>query len=129
MGLRLAITGSGGYLAQQLITRFGSESGVEFILGLDIRPRKPPTACASNFLRFDLTAPWEQLRDLFRQHGINAGMHLAWQFNPIHDYQRHRQVDVGGSENFFRAAVEAGLKRVIYASSTNTTKLILDLSQ
>ncbi len=55
---------------------------------------------------------------LFRAHAINAGMHLAWQFNPIHDEKRHRQVDVGGSQNFFRAAEAAGLKRIVYAGST-----------
>jgi len=50
---RLAITGSGGYLAQQLITRLGLDSDVEFILGLDIRPREPKVVCEARFLRFD----------------------------------------------------------------------------
>jgi UDP-glucose 4-epimerase len=118
LATRLAITGSGGYLAQQLITRLGSEPDVEFVLGLDIRPREPQVACEARFLRFDLTAPWGELRDLFQSHRINVAMHLAWQFNPIHDLQRHRQVDIEGSQNFFRAAAAAGLKRVIYTSST-----------
>jgi len=118
LATRLAITGSGGYLAQQLITRLGSDPDVEFILGLDIRPREAQVACEARFLRFDLTAPWDELSDLFRSHAINAGMHLAWQFNPIHDLKRHRQVDIEGSQNFLRAAAAAGLKRVIYTSST-----------
>jgi len=104
MKLRLAITGSGGYLANWLIERLGSEAEWEFILGLDIRPRTPKVACGSEFLGFDLTAPWEELAALFRSHKINSGLHLAWQFNPIHDVRRHRQVDVEGSRNFFRAA-------------------------
>jgi UDP-glucose 4-epimerase len=118
MKLRIAITGSGGYLANQLITRLGSDPDVEFILGLDIRPRQPQVACESAFLRYDLTSPWEQLQDHFQSRRINTGLHLAWQFNPIHDLNRHRQVDVGGSQNFFRAAAAAGLKRVVYTSST-----------
>jgi len=116
--LRLAITGSGGYLAHQLIERLGADPDCEFILGLDIRPRVPTTACASEFLRFDLTAPWEDLAAHLRSHSINTGRHLAWQFNPIHNTRRHRQVDVEGSRNFFRAAEAAGLKRVVYAGST-----------
>jgi UDP-glucose 4-epimerase len=116
--LRLAITGSGGYLANWLIERLGSEAECDFILGLDIRPRKPKVACGSEFIRFDLTAPWEELADLFRTHNINTGLHLAWQFNPIHDVMRHRQVDVEGSRNFFRAAEAAGIKRIVYAGST-----------
>ena len=118
MKLRIAITGSGGYLAHQLITRLGANPEVEFILGLDIRPRQPQVACDSTFIRYDLTSPWEQLQDHFQSHRINTGLHLAWQFNPIHNLQRHRQVDVGGSESFFRAAAAAGLKRVVYTSST-----------
>lgn len=115
--LRVAITGSGGYLAQQLITRLGADSRCGFILGLDIRPRTPEVRCPAEFLRFDLTAPWEDLAEVFQKHSINTGLHLAWQFNPIHDPKRHRQVDVVGSQNFFRAAEAAGLNRVIYTSS------------
>ncbi len=118
MATRLAITGSSGYLAQQLITRVGSDPDVEFVLGLDIRPREPRVACEARFLRFDLTAPWGELKDLFQSHRINVAMHLAWQFNPIHDVRRHRQIDIEGSRNFFRAAAAAGLKRLIYTSST-----------
>ena len=117
MKTRLAITGSGGYLAQQLITRLGSDPDVEFILGLDIRPREPKVKCEALFLGFDLTAPWSDLRDLFQSHAINTAMHLAWQFNPTHNHRRHRQVDIEGSRNFLRAAAVAGLKRVIYTSS------------
>ena len=118
LATRLAITGSGGYLAQQLITRLGSDPDVEFILGLDIRPREAKVKCEALFLRFDLTAPWSDLRDLFQSHAINTAMHLAWQFNPIHNHRRHRQVDIEGSRNLLRAAGAAGLKRVIYTSST-----------
>ncbi len=116
--LRVAITGSGGYLAQQLITRLGSDPEVEFILGLDIKPREPRLPCPALFLRYDITAPWGELRDYFHSRDINTALHLAWQFNPIHDAKRHRQVDVEGSSNFFRAAGAARLKRVVYTSST-----------
>jgi len=117
VGTRIAITGSSGYLAQQLIKRLGSDSDVEFILGLDIRPRVTEVKCPSTFLQFDLTSPWEKLKALFESHHITTGLHLAWQFNPIHDLGRHRKVDVEGSQNFFRAAEAANLKRVIHASS------------
>jgi UDP-glucose 4-epimerase len=116
--IRLAITGSGGYLAQQLITRLGADPEVEFILGLDIRSQETKVGCPALFLRYDITAPWGELRDYLRLRDINTALHLAWQFNPIHDAIRHRQVDVEGSTNFFRAAAEAGVKRVVYTSST-----------
>lgn len=115
--LRIAITGSSGYLAQQLIKRLGSDSDVDLILGLDIRPRLAAVNCPASFLQFDLTAPSEELSAHFRSHQVNTALHLAWQFNPIHDLRRHRQVDVDGSQNFFRAAEAAGVRRVIHASS------------
>jgi len=117
MKLRIAITGSSGYLAQQLIKRLGSDPDVEMILGLDIRPRQAAVQCPATFLQFDLTSPKESLTTLFQSHHINSALHLAWQFNPIHDLRRHRQVDVEGSQNFFYAAAAAGVKRVIHASS------------
>lgn len=116
--MRPAITGSGGYLADQLIGRLGNDPEVSFILGLDIRPRQPKTGCPSAFVRFDLTSPWEKLRDQFASSTIDTAMHLAWQFNPIHDARRHREIDVKGSENFFRAAAAVGVKRIVYAGST-----------
>jgi UDP-glucose 4-epimerase len=116
--MRLAITGSGGYLGDQLICRLGNDPEVSFILGLDIRPRHPKTACPAEFIQFDLTSPWDLLRDQFASNRIDTALHLAWQFNPIHDTNRHREVDVKGSENFFRAAAAAGLQRLVYTGST-----------
>lgn len=118
MKLRLAITGSSGYLAQQVMSRLGADPECEFILGLDINRREFDLPCAAEFLRFDLTAPWELLAEFWTKRRINAGLHLAWQFNPIHDARRHREVDVRGTLNFFRAAAAAGLERVVYAGST-----------
>jgi UDP-glucose 4-epimerase len=117
MGLRIAITGSSGYLAQKLINRLGLDPDVELILGLDIRPRVAAAKCPAIFLQFDLTSPWQELKAHFDSQQINTALHLAWQFNPIHDARRHRKVDVEGSQNFFRAAEAANVKRVIHASS------------
>jgi UDP-glucose 4-epimerase len=117
VGLRIAITGSGGYLAQRLITRLGMDPDVEMILGFDIRQHTIPLKCQSFFLHYDITKPWNELRDHLVMHKINTGLHLAWQFNPIHNVQYHRRVDVEGSKNFFRAAEAAGLRRIVYTSS------------
>ena len=118
MKLRLAISGSSGYLAKQLMARLGADPACEFILGLDINRRVFNLPCEAEFLRFDMTAPWELLAEFWTRRRINTGLHLAWQFNPLHDARRHREVDVQGSLNFFRAAAAAGLKCVVYAGST-----------
>src|SRR5208282_2911592 len=118
MKLRLAITGSSGYLAQQLMARLGADPDCAFILGMDIRRREFDLPCAAEFLRFDLTAPWELLAEFWTKRQINTGLHLAWQFNPLHDRRRQREIDVQGSLNFLRAAAAAGLKRIVYCGST-----------
>jgi UDP-glucose 4-epimerase len=118
MKLRLAITGSSGYLAQLLIKRLGSDPDCEYILGLDVRRRVWEVGGEADFVQFDMTIPWQMLAELLQRRQINASLHLAWQFNPIHDLERHREVDVQGSVNFFRAAAAAGLKRVVYCGST-----------
>jgi len=116
--LRLVITGSGAYLAQDLIARLGSDPNCEFILGLDLHPSSVAVNCPAEFLQFDLTRPWEEMAELFRTRAVNTGLHLAWQFNPIHDRERQHQVDVEGSRNFFRSAEAVGLKRIVYTGST-----------
>jgi UDP-glucose 4-epimerase len=118
MKLRVAITGSSGYLAQQLMAQLAADADCEFILGMDIRRREFPLPCPAEFLRFDLTAPWELLAEFWSKRRINAGVHLAWQFNPLHDRRRQRDVDIQGSLNFLRAAAAAGLQRVVYCGST-----------
>jgi UDP-glucose 4-epimerase len=100
------------------MARLAADPDCEFILGLDIRREVFELPCAAEFLRFDMTAPWELLAEFWTKRGINAGMHLAWQFDPLHDRRRERDVDVQGSLNFFRAAAAAGLKRVVYCGST-----------
>jgi UDP-glucose 4-epimerase len=118
MPIRLAITGSSGYLAQQLVQRLVGHPDCEFILGLDVRRREFPPGCATEFLAYDITSPVADLREILFRRRISTGLHLAWQFNPIHDARRQREVDLGGTLNFFHAAVGAGLRRVVYTSST-----------
>jgi len=65
------------------------------------------------FIRYDLTAPWEELRDLFFPNQINAVLHLALHFNPIHDETPHPRIDVDGLRNSLRAAKAPGLKRIL----------------
>jgi nucleoside-diphosphate-sugar epimerase len=100
------------------MAQLGADPDCEFILGMDIRRREFALPCAAEFLRLDSTVPWELLAEFWTKRRINAGLHLAWQFNPLHDRSRQREVDVQGSLNFLRAAAAAGLKRVVYCGST-----------
>jgi UDP-glucose 4-epimerase len=100
------------------MARLGADPDCEFILGMDIRRRQIALPCSAEFLKFDLTAPWELLAEFWTTRRINNGLHLAWQFNPLHDRRRQREVDVQGSLNLLRAAAAVGMKRVVYCGST-----------
>jgi UDP-glucose 4-epimerase len=57
----------------------------------------------------------DDLVGVFR--GADVVVHLAWLIQPSRDQQTLRRVNVTGSERVFRAAVEAKVRSLVYASS------------
>lgn len=110
---RVAITGAAGYLGQLLLRRLCQEPSVERILALDIRPIPAEDGRVAPVIH-DVTRP---MADLFVEHGIEVAAHMAYILNPTHNRRLERRVNVGGTENFFAAAHEAGLSTVLIASS------------
>jgi nucleoside-diphosphate-sugar epimerase len=55
------------------------------------------------------------LRSIFR--GAGCVVHLAWGIQPSHDIASLRRTNVVGSSRVFRAAADAGVPALIYASS------------
>lgn len=109
---RIAITGVGGYLGARLLERLVAD-GVE-VLGIDLRPPRPAPP-ALEFVRQDVSQPCD---DLLRGHCVDAVVHLAFLVAPRRDWVAARAVNVGGAENVLRACVAAGVRQVVYLSST-----------
>ena len=110
--MRVVVTGATGNVGTSLLQSLVDEPEVDEVLGLARRLpdlRVPKTEWAVADVARDDMGP------LFR--GADAVVHLAWVIQPSRDLHALRLVNVTGSERVFRAAGEAGVKTLVYASS------------
>ena len=103
--MRLAITGSSGYLGRLMVSSLEEESQVAQILGLDIVDT-PYRSTKFKHLRMDTRSP--QVARVLKDHRIDTVLHMAWIFNPVHSSRTTYDVDVNGSKNVLESCREAG---------------------
>ncbi len=113
-GLRVAVTGVGGLLGRRLVDRLADDDEVGSILGLDIDPP----------VDLDGVAKLELRRADVRDAALAANLadvdvlvHLAFVMDEMDDLNLMRSINVDGTRNVFEAAVEAGVRRIVYTSS------------
>ncbi len=113
--MRVIVVGATGNLGTSVLRSLAAEPAVKSVVGVS---RRPPGAA---FDAFD-KAEWRQadltrgsLRPLFD--GADAVIHLAWLIQPGRDLATLRAVNVEGSARVFRAAADAGVGTLLYASS------------
>ena len=117
--MRILLTGGSGDLGQVLSAKLEKRANIP--VRLDIRP---PQALADNYGVFINGSILE--RDVLNAclPGINCVVHIA-AWHGIHEVNQTKSVyefwdlNVTGTFNVFQAAVEAGVKRVIFISSTS----------
>lgn len=110
--LTVAVTGAAGYLGGRVIRELCADPSVGKVLGFDLRT---PEISDPKFV-FDSV----DVRDTAieaRFAGVDVVVHLAFIMDPIHDEAEMRDVNVNGSQNVFRSAAKAGVKKVVYTSS------------
>ena len=114
--LRVAVTGAAGYIGGRLIRRLETDETVASILALDVRP--PPRAFSgkTEFSRLDVSEPFP---DLFREHGINSVVHLAYVLAPGRRAEAARRVNVRGALNALEACANAEVRHILYLSSAS----------
>lgn len=110
---RVAVTGGSGFMGRAFVARLAADPEVESIVILDIAASRPAPKVVH--LDHDVSRPFGAI---FREHRIDAAAHLAFIVNPIYDRKRMREVNVGGTQNFFAACDEAGVRDVLVTSST-----------
>lgn len=112
--LTVAITGASGYVAAKLIRSLGADERVERILGFDLYPPRS-AILPSNFVFDPIDVRSSALEP--RLKGVDVLVHLAFVMDPIKDEAEMRDVNVNGSQNVFKSAGKAGVKKVLYTSS------------
>ena len=110
--MRVVVVGATGNVGTSLLEALGRDDGVESVLGL---ARRLPSAgyakttfASADVVRDDLVAHFR---------GADCVVHLAWLIQPSRDRRVLRAVNVDGSARVFAAVVEAGVPKLVAASS------------
>ncbi len=114
MSLTVAVTGPTGEVGLPLLAELERSAGVAEVRGMARRPFDPATEGWNKvaYGRGDILDR-DSLAGLFA--GADVAVHLA--FAIFGSQAQTRRVNLEGSRKVFEAAVEAGVKRLVYASS------------
>ena len=110
--MKVVVTGGSGQLGTLILERLIADPRVERIVALDVRP---PRVASEKLepVQADVRDP-----DLARHmRGADALFHLAFIVTSRVPEATFFGVNVEGSQNVFRAAVEGGVGQIVYASS------------
>ena len=110
--MRVVVVGATGNVGTSVLQSLGDEPAVTEIVGIARRlpgMQWPKT----RFIEADIVT--DDLVPHFR--GADAVVHLAWLIQPSRDEEQLHAVNVDGSARVFRAAGEAGVGALVYASS------------
>lgn len=110
--MRVAIVGATGNAGTSTLEALAPDETFEEIVAIARRQPSSPLPRAQ-FVAADITR--SDLVPLFR--GADAVVHLAWLIQPGRDESVTHSVNVSGSRRVFEAVVEAGVKKLVYASS------------
>ena len=102
-------------MGSRLVRRLESETHIERILAMDVRPPDPPFGLKVHFLQHDVSEPFDQS---FSDHEIDGAVHLAYAMKPSHDRSRNTRVNIGGTQNLLAACATSGVRRIAYLSSS-----------
>ncbi len=117
---RVTVTGASGNVGTALLRELADPRPGWEVTGL---ARRPPTGEPAydrvRWVRADLAEDASAALDAAVA-GADAVVHLAWLIQPSRNERVTRATNVEGSVRLFRAAAEAGVPRVVYASSIGT---------
>lgn len=109
----VAITGVGGLVGRRLLAELDADPEVTRIVGLDVAIPEGLTGTDVVLRRADVRDGG--IAEAFAD--VDVVVHLAFQLDPMKDEAAMRAVNVEGTQNVFRSALEAGVGKVVYVSS------------
>jgi UDP-glucose 4-epimerase len=113
--MRVLVTGATGNVGSALLRALAAEDAVTDVVGL-ARRRPEHTPPKTTWVQADVG------RDDLAPHmvGVDAVVHLAWLIQPSRDPAALEATNVTGSARVFAAAVRAGVRSIVHASSIGT---------
>lgn len=112
-GLRIVVVGATGNVGTSVVRALAEDDSVGTVVGV---ARRPPgwQPAKTSWVTADVSRA-DGLTRVFE--GADAVVHLAWLFQPTHRPTVTWRTNVLGSLRVFRAAAEAGVPALVYASS------------
>ncbi|MFA6009395.1 MAG: NAD-dependent epimerase/dehydratase family protein [Desulfobacteraceae bacterium] len=110
----ILVTGAAGYIGGKMVQTLCEKDWVEQIIGTDIHEH----AFSHPKYRFtirDIRAP---IDDLIASRQIDTVVHTAYVLPPIHDTGLMEDINKGGTKNILAASKKAGVRQILYTSST-----------
>lgn len=126
--MRVAIVGATGNTGTALLEALAAREEVTSLLG--IARRRPDVQTApyreAEWATADVQFPevHQELVSLFKD--VDAVVHLAWLIQPNSKRELLRRVNVDGTRHVLEAAAEAGVQRVVVASSVGAYSPVQD---
>lgn len=110
--VRVGVTGISGYLAKSLVPLLLQDRDIREVMGIDLVP--PAFSHAKlRFVREDIRSPELPARLA----GVDTLVHLAYIVSEIRDKKRTHDININGTKNVLNACREAGVRKVVVASS------------
>ncbi len=109
----VAVTGVAGFLGQRLLPVLEAESGVERIVGLDVRE---PSRRSPHLELHRVDIGGHDLKPLLE--GVDVLVHLATIVDPIADEALMARVNIEGTRRVLDAAAAVGVRKIIRLSTT-----------
>jgi nucleoside-diphosphate-sugar epimerase len=110
--MRVVVVGASGNLGTSLVQSLDADPDIRSILGL---ARRRPDLTLSKLEWVEADVSRSDLTEHFA--GADAVVHLAWLIQPSRNEEITRAVNVDGSARLLRAVADAGVPKLVYASS------------
>lgn len=110
----VAVTGAAGFIGSRLVERLAQSDHVDSVIALDCLPldiSHPKVTAFKKDIR-------ESTADILRKHQVDAVIHLAFLLRPGHDPKAAHRVNVSGTAQVIHDCWAAGIKHLLYLSST-----------
>ena len=112
--MRVLVTGASGYIGGRMVDALCAQDWVGAVSGTDIRKPEQPVS-GPTFYQRDIR---DDMSDLFEKERIDTVVHTAYVLPPIHDKVLMEEINKGGTRNILKWSARAGVKQILYTSST-----------